>query len=235
MIDPQKRVNLEFYKNSLINYFWPECLLATALPGKDAHGPALMNDVRDDFHSLKQLLGPELINDPLVQDDVMMDKSLASLTRLGWTEVAEGQVATLAPEPLQCLRGILSDVLAVYYLVLIVADKLDDNGLTQKEFAKVMLKTAEDLCKGDSDRSVPSMPVALLNNALVRFGQMGILEYIASRKFVKAVLDSQTGADEELLGPGSERTAHRPRCSLLNCAPLLVKTSSPWPGTPYPP
>jgi len=36
VIDPQKRVNVEFYKNSLINYLWPECLLATALMGKGA-------------------------------------------------------------------------------------------------------------------------------------------------------------------------------------------------------
>jgi len=96
-----------------------------------------MDEIRDDFHSLKQLLTPELITDPLGADDAMMQNGLASLARLGWTRVAEGQeIQTLATEPLLCLRGILSDVLAVYYLVLIVADKLDDNGLTQKSLPR---------------------------------------------------------------------------------------------------
>ena len=107
----------------------------------------------------------------------------------GFRNPSPVQAAARAAAPLEVFRGIVGDILEIYYLVLAAAENLKSGGINQKDFSKQMIKIAEELYGGESERPMPSIPMILVSNALNRFAQMGILNYNHSRKFVKQVVD----------------------------------------------
>jgi glycerol-3-phosphate O-acyltransferase len=186
LINEQKRANLQFYKNSLVNYLWLESLLASAIIGNCFGALELTTDVRDDFLFLKELLSQEITIDPLDQDGCGLEDTFQWFADKGWIPGAGVSPDTA---PLEVLRGIVGDILEIYYLALVAAQNLKPGGTNQKDFSKQMIKIAEELYGAESQRPMPSIPMILVSNALNRFSQMGILNYNHSRKFVKQVLD----------------------------------------------
>ena len=189
-INEQKRANLQFYKNSLINYLWPESLVASAVIGGGFGTTDLTPEIREAFGFLKELLSQEIIVDPLEEDNTNLETPFHSFVENGWIP---GNVAGVEQAgkngPLQSLSGILADILEIYYLALCATEGIKSGGINQKEFAKQMVKAAEDLRRSEPNRPIPSMPMVLVGNALNRFAQMGILDYSHSRKYIKSVSD----------------------------------------------
>ncbi|MGO9120723.1 MAG: 1-acyl-sn-glycerol-3-phosphate acyltransferase [Desulfomonilaceae bacterium] len=187
LVNEQKRANLQFYKNSLVNYLWPESLLASALIANGSGATELTQVIQDDFSFLKELMSLEIIVDPLGQNGEILDSTFQWFLENGWLRHS-GQ-DTASPSELEVFRGILGDILEIYYLVLAAAESLKSGGINQKDFAKHLFSIAEALYTGDLKRPLPSIPMALVGNALSRFAQMGILDYNHSRKYIKQVVD----------------------------------------------
>ena len=84
LINEQKRANLQFYKNSLVNYLWRESLLASVIIGNYSGAPELTTGIRDDFLFLKELMSQEIIIDPLDQDDRALENTFRWFVENGW-------------------------------------------------------------------------------------------------------------------------------------------------------
>lgn len=191
VINEEKRANLEFYKNSLVNCLWSASFLSILLT-QDGAGPAASApEIREGFQLLSQMCSKELIVDPLIGDDEIRDKTLGWLRDEGWIRLEDDdRISVVNQGPLDSLRGILSDVIEIYYLALVASETVEEGGVGLKEFMKRMLKIARDRHGSDESRPLPSLSSVTVDNALARFFEMGILEYRPSRKYLTAVADS---------------------------------------------
>jgi len=185
VVNASKRANLEFYRNSLINYLWPASFTATIILQNDSEASDFSATINEEFEFLKQLMSKELILDPLTPDDEIISGTLEHFHRQGW--ISDGQ--TLNRQALECLKGVMADLFEVYYLVLATSDAVGEGGIYQKEFIKKMMKTAQEIHAHDETESIPSLPSVTVSNALLRFSEMGIFEYRQSKKFLKGVGD----------------------------------------------
>lgn len=195
-ISASRRAHLEFYRNGLINYLWPASFFSMILL-KQHHGSnRSFDEIREDFRNLKQLFCKELITDPLISDDSLLQRARAFFAQHGW--IRDDQPVDL--EVLAWFRGLMSDLVELYYLAIVTAGKIDEAGSAQKDFIKRMSQTAQEFHEERPESSIPSWPSVTVANAMVRFSEMGILEYRQSKKFLKGVGDlQQKEAVEEFL------------------------------------
>jgi Glycerol-3-phosphate acyltransferase C-terminal region len=147
--------------------------------------------MREEFRILSQLCSKELIVDPLSNDDEIRVKTLGWFHDEGWVRVDdENRISVVNREALESLRGIMSDILEIYYLALVASETLEKGGVALKEFMKRIVKTAQDLRGSDESHPLPSVSSVTVANALACFFEMGILEYRPSRKYLGAVTDA---------------------------------------------
>jgi glycerol-3-phosphate O-acyltransferase len=190
VINEEKRANLEFYKNSLVNYLWSPSFLSMLLTQDGLEPTATASGMREEFQLLSQIFSKELIVDPLVGYDEIRDKALGWFREEGWIRTEDGgRISVVIAEPLESLRGIVSDLVEIYYLALVASETVEQ-GVGLKEFMKRMLKAAGDIRGSDDSRPLPSVSSVTVANALARFFEMGILEYRPSRKYITAVTDA---------------------------------------------
>lgn len=192
LINVQKRANLDFYRNSLVNYLWAESIMASVLLARDREDSHDKSRVLDDFRFLKELLSKELIWDPLVPDDEIVEQSLNLFRAEGWlgnSDETSGEI--IDKRGLESLRGILTDLLGVYHLVLETSGEIEDDGMSQKEFTKRLLKKSADRYPDDEARPAPTAGRVPIANALARFAEMDILEYKQGRKEIEFVKDRE--------------------------------------------
>lgn len=187
VIEEQRRVNLEFYKNSLVNYLWPASLLATVFLKHNTRSAEMTAEMKDDFRSLVDLFGKEFITDPLVPEEQLVERALDAFGRNGWIGFSEGMEQARGYEPLESLRGILADLFEVYYLVLVAAATAPDAGLSLKDLARRMASFAKELRREHADLGAPSLPMVTVGNALARMAETGVLHYSAARKLLRGV------------------------------------------------
>jgi glycerol-3-phosphate O-acyltransferase len=188
VIQEQRRVNLEFYKNSLVNYLWPASLLATVFLKHNTRPAEMTSEMRDDFRTLVDLFGKEFITDPLVPEEQLVQRTLDTFGRnrwIGWC--GEGTDQARGYGPLESLRGILADLFEVYYLVLVAAATAPEAGLSLKDLARRMARSAEDLRRDHAELGVPPLPMVTVGNALARFAETGVLHYSAAKKLLRGV------------------------------------------------
>ncbi|MFH1116470.1 MAG: 1-acyl-sn-glycerol-3-phosphate acyltransferase [Pseudomonadota bacterium] len=192
LINDQKRANMDFYRNSLINFLWPEFLSAGLLLKGRTQGGEPPPGLREDFKFLKELLSKELIWNPLVDDDELVESSLGFLRKIGRSDDSAPERA----EPfngrlLECYRGAISDLPAIYYLVSATAEEVEDSGISQKEFTKRIAKTAAELFPEAGQRPAPTLGSVPISNALAVLTEMGALDYKPGRKQLTHVTDPQ--------------------------------------------
>ncbi len=161
--------------------------MASAVIANGSDAVELTQGIRNDFSSLKELMSLEIIADPLGQDREILDNTFQWFVANGWVPNS-GQSEASTTE-LEAFRGILGDILEIYYLVLVAAENLKSGGINQKDFSKQMIGMAEELYIGELKRPLPSVPMILVGNALSKYAQMGILDYNHSRKFIKQLVD----------------------------------------------
>lgn len=189
-ISDQKRANLDFYRNALINYLWPEFLSAALLLNPQTAGHGSFLHLGENFRFLRDLLSKEVIWNPLVDDDEILERSLRFFRKMGWLKDSESDRADIVnKQALECFRGAIFDLLGIYYLVAVTAQGVEITGISQKEFAKRMAKTSKEVYPEDRARPAPTLGSVPITNALTRFTEMGILEYKAGRKELTHVID----------------------------------------------
>ncbi len=189
VIDERARVNLEFYKNALVNFLWPASLCATVLLMHGSDGKEITQPMREDFLCLTRILSREIICDPLVPTDETLDKVHQVFVENGWIPwSSEGPGSEESRAVLEGFRGILADLMEVYYLVLCGAKARE--GLSLKEFLKILAQAGENSSAG-TDLGTISLPVIAVRNALGRFTEMGLLDYNQPKKVLNSVEDQQ--------------------------------------------
>ena len=187
VISERARVNLAFYKNSLVNFLWPASLCATVLLMHRPEGKEITPEMSEDFRALKEILSEELICDPLVSADDMLDNMHHLFSENGWMPWAESGAANGNDSTiLECFRGILADLLEVYYLVLCGAEAETDLGL--KDLVKILIQEAEKARAGTDLGTIP-LPVVTVRNALGRFAAMGLVDYNQPKKTLHSVVN----------------------------------------------
>jgi len=189
-INDSRRANLDFYRNGIANSVWPASLTAMMILGR---GPEHVHDCQElleDFSLLRKILSKELIYDALDSDENILRRTWEIFERLGWIRRSDENPNGLNIEarPLECLAGVLWDLMEIYYLALSAAGGA--SGVNQKDITKKMGSISADLRKDGKLRLVPVLPAIPVNNALTRFSEMGILEYRSSRKYLAGVSDA---------------------------------------------
>ena len=187
IISESRRINLDFYRNSLVNYLWPASLVALLCLPEDSGTRDSHQSLLERFTFLKQLMTKELIVNPLVSDSELLERTVAFFRERGWVKENLKPANTSAME---CLGGVLQDLVGVYYLALVASETIDASGITQKEFAKKMVKTAQDLLGEKGDKALPPVTSVSVDNALNRFSEMGIFQYRPGKKLLAGVADS---------------------------------------------
>ncbi len=81
LIEEQKRANLGFYKNSLVNYLWSASLLSILLTRGGAGPVNIDPGKRGEFQLLRQICSKELIINPLTDDDTVLDRNFRLVPR----------------------------------------------------------------------------------------------------------------------------------------------------------
>jgi len=189
-ISEQKRANLDFYRNALMNYLWPEFLSAALLSNTQTEGQGSFLHIGEDFKFLKDLLSKELIWNPLVDDAEVLESSLRLFRKRGWlNEAAPERADIVNKQALECFGGAIFDLLGIYFLALTAAEGMEDTGISQKEFAKRMAKISREVFPEDRARPAPTLGSVPISNALARFTEMGFLEYKAGKKELTHVID----------------------------------------------
>jgi glycerol-3-phosphate O-acyltransferase len=188
-INERARVNLQFYKNALVNLLWPASICATVLLMHGKDGKEITPAMREDFLFLARLLSRELICDPLVPADETLEHMHKVFATNGWIpEYPEGSDGGTQRGVLESFRGILADLIELYYVVL--CGTAAGSGLSQKEFLKILAQESENARTGTDLGTIP-LPVVAVRNALGQFTEMGLLEYNQQKKVLNSVLDQE--------------------------------------------
>ena len=203
----QNRVNLDFYKNSLVNYLWPESLLALMLLDDRPASARTKESLCRGLAQFRRLLSNELISDPLKTDEEVLDETLRLFQANGW--VAEAGDGEFRPEDAFALgyfKGMLTDLLEAYYLVVAATEEVAE-GTSLKEFSKQLVKKAIAPGAEEEPEQSPAVSSVTIRSALTRLNELGIVDYDQSKKLVKNVIDPAARDKwKELLGRATGRT-----------------------------
>jgi len=208
----QKKANLHFYKNGLVNYLWPASLLALAIAQTDYGLRELTPPIIETFANLKRLLQKELIVDPLQQEEAILQKTFDLFVRNGWLPYTNTDRPPAPSHPLNCFRGILADLLEAYYCVLLAVEALD-RPVTEKEFTKGVMSRVQELLAARETDSPPVVASVTVNQALRLFHEMGLLEFRGAKRLVKNSVSDPGERDRwrRLLAVALGQEAHLPR------------------------
>jgi glycerol-3-phosphate O-acyltransferase len=187
VIETKTKGNLEFYKNSLVNTLWHVSLLGVALAGRGPEVSHTSDVIKEDFRFLADLLSQEVILDPLSTIDDAMEQAVRFFSESGWLQSDHGRLQASRLAPVEYFRGVLADLLLVYYVVLAAAEHIPAGGMNQKDFVKDLAKVAAEISADDANLGAPSLPSVTVNNALAKLAETGILDYDQSQKVLKSV------------------------------------------------
>jgi glycerol-3-phosphate O-acyltransferase len=185
-INETRRVNLEFYKNSLVNCLWAPALLATVILDENNDSSISRELVWKQFNNLKELLNKEFIFDPLVNDQDLVDQNIEFFEKQDCirSNTAGKSFEIKNETALRVFAGLLSDILRVYRSCAAALSKMGEETLSERDFIKLAVKTA-----GESD-FFPSpdnitMSTVTVRNALSEFTKLRVAEFSQARKKVK--------------------------------------------------
>lgn len=180
----QKRAHLEFYANGLVTHVWPASLLAAILI---AHAPTcgFSKGMRGDYHLARSIFAREIIIDPVEDQDRVVEEVFNLFEELGWTS---SDTMSKPSKALFYCRGLMTHIFRVYYLALAVAETIPP-GTSRKDFMKIMSDATAALLSADDTGQALLFPSAVVENALARFSELGILEYDTQSRLLVSVLN----------------------------------------------
>ncbi len=187
-VSQSKVPNLDFYRNGIVNCVWDSSLLAMILLSR---GPEILENLSamsEEFEFLKDLLSKELIVNPLQKTSDSLAEKIRFFREQNWI-YSQGESVTLRKTPLECLAGVLHDLIEIYYVALVASEDVQE--VSQKELMKKMALLMEEARNKENPRLKPALAAVPVNNALTRYSELGILEYRTSRKFLTGVADHQ--------------------------------------------
>ncbi len=182
-----KRMTLDYYRNALLNFIWPHSLAALsvlAAPHEQTFATQQRDRILELFTFLKDVLGKELIWNPLIADDTLLDACLTFFVENQWLK---SDLSLVKPKQLQTVGSLTTDLLQVYYFSLLAARTLGDGGASQKEFARIIAAVGSKRKHGRENMADPVVTMVSVDNALSRFSEMGIFQYRPGKKYLEKI------------------------------------------------
>ncbi len=178
--NPQRRINLDIYKNSLVHIVVPEAIAATAVlacaRGDRVHRAAARRGAK----FVSRLLRHEFTFDPerpfeTVFADVWQDFAERGLIEPG----PDGDWATIHPSAgllLQFLRNHVMALLESYWVSLGVLAQLGPDGETERDLVRRIQKHADRALNEGRIRLSEAISSENFHNAIRWFGEAGLLQ-----------------------------------------------------------
>lgn len=188
-INPERLANIEFYKNTLVNSLWPCAITATVIIAANTKGSDITPDsMVDDFSFLESLLSLEFIADPLVSNAELVKNCSQYFSNAGWLKDHGSHFEVVDEKAVKAVSYLIRDLTSVYYLALLALDGLDAGPVSQKEFMKSLAKRME-ITDFHDEQLKPTLPSVTVNNALNRFGQMELIDFVPQKKVINRLSD----------------------------------------------
>jgi glycerol-3-phosphate O-acyltransferase len=185
-LNPDRKPNLIFYKNAFVNYLWAESIFALVVCSNEK---ITLTDLKRQFMEIKDILEKELILDPIIPLDDIIDGVIAFGEQKAWLKKADDELTVLERKPFEAYRLIIADILEIYYWSIKVAQP-EACPIGQKDLIKKITKAAGEN-RAENLPPSPYISLVALNNALARFAEQGVLEYRAIKKAVERVSDPE--------------------------------------------
>ncbi len=175
VVPDKSRIELDYYRNSILGILAPDCLVATALLGAERAIP--LNRLAADTRKLSRIFKHEFI----YRTDMSYEQAFAeTVGRM----IDEGLIATLddglclpaAPLTLDFLRGMLLHLVEGYWIAADAMRALVDAPMEKKEWLDYAREHGEmEFLQGDIRRA-EAASTAVIGNALQLFVDEGLIE-----------------------------------------------------------
>ncbi|MCI0571836.1 MAG: 1-acyl-sn-glycerol-3-phosphate acyltransferase [Myxococcaceae bacterium] len=168
MAEVERRAELAFYKNNLMNLVAPRALVASALL---VDAPAPLEAVKSRALYLSRLFKREFIYQVGASFDVIFSDTLEKLERMGLVERRDDMVqvakASHAPRELRFVADLLRDFLESYLLAaLTLEDAARSGGLEKRAFVKAAQETGRAELGAGRIQTAESLGRTTLENAV---------------------------------------------------------------------
>lgn len=186
VISESRRVNLEFYKNALLNSLWSPALLAMSILQCDDGQQISMDLVCKNFDYIKDLMNKEFIFDPLTPNQKLIERDLKFFQESGWVGMSGllDTVEVLQREALEVFRGLILDLFVVYKASAGALERMGDETVSEKDFVKLATKVAQELNLSPAGQDV-TLPRVAVRNALEEFTRLKIAQFNHAKKKVQ--------------------------------------------------
>ncbi|MBI5507492.1 MAG: 1-acyl-sn-glycerol-3-phosphate acyltransferase [Deltaproteobacteria bacterium] len=176
----ERRITLDFYKNSLMNYIAPAALVCRSLARRGGV-EATYADVHADCRFLSRLMKREFLWRVDASFDTHFDDTLASLAIRGFIDVYEdGRIWVREPASIRYLAGLLDSFLEAYYITATTLNDLRRFPLWQKELtARAMERARRAVLEGQLHRPESAGRI-LIENAVTWMVDTGAVEMVQS-------------------------------------------------------
>jgi len=168
LVAEERRTELSYYKNTLINLVAPRSLVARALLSTSA---ATREQVQDAALFLSRLLKRELVYRVGATFDVLFSEALEALRRAGLVEAAQGQVSTAGEaerDSLAFLADLLRDLVEGYLAAALTLKELAQaQGMERRTFIRAAIETGRAEYLAGRIAAPESLSKATMENAVL--------------------------------------------------------------------
>ena len=189
-LEDEHRLELSYYRNTLIQHFVPEGLLATAILRFDEEAIPF-DDLMEETRFLSRLFKYEWIYEERAEFENVFRRTLRYFASSGWVNIEEGDegdktITATSPAPeLNYFRRMVLTFLEAYAIVAHLLDELQDGRLEKKAFVKKALKHGrKSYLRGDVI-FYESLSKPTFLNALRLFEDWGALELSRESKAMR--------------------------------------------------
>lgn len=180
----QKRITLEYYKNSVVYFAVPASLLASAIAARCTPGAegAIPDGAPDDaevarlFRLQVFLLRYEFILNPDLSLEALQQGARAALLRYGALAERDGQLVVGDPTRLAELAGLTRNFVESYLLVLRGARTLRSRDLSADELPRRLQEIGRGLLAVDELRRPEALSIENLKNAVRALREEDVLQ-----------------------------------------------------------
>lgn len=175
-VAPERRITLEYYKNSVIHALAPLSLLAAAVRAQREAPPIELGVVFETFRTLTFLLRYEFTLDPEQRLDELEREALGDLLAYGGAhEAPEARLTVSEPRRVAELAEITRNFIESYLLVLEGARALRDKDCTVRELPRLIQDWGKQRVSLDELRRPEALSLANLQNAVAAFVEEGVI------------------------------------------------------------
>lgn len=183
-IDESKRLLLEYYKDTIIHFFLPAAMLATAILATQGF-EFTRAQVLEDFRFLKEFFKYEFVYDNL-GSAAHVDRTLAYFTRRGVIGPVGMQdetylLSAAGLKELSYFANLLHNYLESYWIVFRAIRYLKKRPRNERDFLKRIHSIGNKLYKVGEIERAESLSDANFRNALKLFGEKGVILKKASQ------------------------------------------------------